>query len=76
MYGVISKEAGLPDMADIQFDVAWRGFPYWSMSIYSNDPHNPQMSAGYLLNFGGNNVNIEPVSRGAATTPGSVSMAA
>ncbi|MEI6084340.1 MAG: hypothetical protein WCS70_08570 [Verrucomicrobiota bacterium] len=47
--GVISKEVGLPAVANIEFDIAWRGQPYWAVGFYNAAGLN-----GYQLSCNGN----------------------
>ncbi|MCG3147253.1 MAG: hypothetical protein PCFJNLEI_00692 [Verrucomicrobiae bacterium] len=48
-YSVITKDVGLPAVASIEFDIAWRGQPYWSVGFYT-----AANQSGYLLTCNGN----------------------
>jgi hypothetical protein len=62
-YGSIGRDVGLPDVARIDFEVAWRGQPQWNVGFYCVDPVNIN-AGGYNLNYSGNYISMNRADQG------------
>jgi hypothetical protein len=62
-YCAIIKDVGLPDLASIEFDVAWRGQPYWSVAFYLS-PDVQRGWSGYQLSWNNNYLSLSRNTQG------------
>jgi len=62
MYGTLGKDVGLPDRAAIDFELAWRGQPFWNVGLYYADARNMHGAGGYMISCNGDNINLNRVS--------------
>lgn len=47
--GFIGRDVALPDQVNVEFDLAWKGQPGFSVNLYADRMDNPN-SNGYMLN--------------------------
>jgi hypothetical protein len=52
----VGRNVNLPDMANIEFDLAWRGQFYLQVGFYYEDLRNIYGSGGYAFGFNGSSV--------------------
>jgi hypothetical protein len=56
--GSIGRDMNLPDVARIDFDVAWRGYPNFQVILYTNLAEGRQ-GGGYMVQFSGSSVYLQ-----------------
>jgi hypothetical protein len=49
---------GMPDMADIQFDVGWRAYPAFSFMFYADSTQEPRCN-GYVFQVSGSTIYLQ-----------------
>jgi len=72
--GGVGRNVNLPDLANIEFDLAWRGQLYFQVGFYFSNLNNLYSSGGYMLQFNHTSVYLNRTSpnRGANNMGSSV----
>ncbi len=58
-YGSIGRDVKLPDMANIEFDINWRGQLSFQFGMYLTDLNQMFSGGGYMLQFNYSNVYLQ-----------------
>jgi len=72
--GGLGRNVNLPDLANIEFDLAWRGQLYFQVGFYFGNLNNLYSTGGYMLQFNNSSVFLNRTSpnRGANNMGSSV----
>ena len=57
--GSIARDVKLPDVANMEFDLAWRGQLYFQFALYIDDLRQLYNAGGYVLQFNSANVYLQ-----------------
>ena len=57
-YSLSVNDVGFPDRASIEFDIAWRGQPYWAVGFYAAPGFQSGLT-GYQLTCSGNSLYLQ-----------------